>query len=501
MPGLVERLVPLNPVSRSLHIPFGLREGRLYEPSEVVRGLECGCTCPGCGAPLVARHSPLGKVVSHFAHHAGADCASGFESAVHLAAKQLIADWHEVYLPVVRAHVSGVGVSGATFSGHKLLSPAGLTTLSSVRVEEPRGSIRPDLLVALKGQEVLVEIAVTHFVDDVKLARIRLLGLPAVEIDVSGLREMNFEALKNALFTEAQKSEWLWHPEREQEVARLQALMDADLARDREAWVKAEAFLRQEEAAAKAARQLKEKLERIDAQKEREVGWKKKTEVQRRAADFRDASDSEKLSKVLEYLGADEAQLREFLPVHVAPRGAIAAAPLVWQAAVFSGLIHRALSRGPAELTSEAVQAWIQERFDVPGDEKALGVAMWQYLEGLQKLGLLHHQGQQRFLVAVSGWTNARALVADARQGGVVPLAWVRDWPQGDAVTRLAGVFGKMFGASDKWLRLAVLPPEVRGHETVEDRVRHYAESGLDASRVRRFFLAAGFVRLAGRQP
>jgi len=495
--GLTERLEPLTHASRSLHVPFGLRDGRLYEPSEVVSGLECGCTCPSCGARLVARHSPSGSFASNFAHHAGADCAHGFESAVHLAAKQLIADRCEVFLPVVRAHVSGVGVGGKTFSGHKLLSPAGLTSLSSVRKEEPRGNIRPDLLVTLKSQEVLVEIAVTHFVDDVKLARIRSLGLPAVEIDVSGLREMNFAALRNALFTEAQKSEWLWHPKREQELARLQALMDADLVRDREAWDKAEAFRLHEEAAAKAGRQLEEKLQRILAHKAREASWKKKPDARRRAVEFRDASEPQKLRLVLEHLGADEAQLREFLPVHVAPRGAIAAAPLVWQAAVFTGLILPAFSRG-AELPAEAVRAWVQERFEVPGDEKALGDTVGQFLGALKDLGLLHHLGRQDFLVAVSGWPSARAVVADARQGGVVPLAWVSKWPQGDGTRRLAEVFGKMFGASDKWLRLAGLRPEVRGHETVEDTVRYYAESGLDASGVRRFFLAAGFVRLAG---
>lgn len=65
----------------SLQVPFGLRDGRLYEPLQVESGLKCACSCPGCGAPLVARHSPSGKVVSHFAHQPGADCATGFETA------------------------------------------------------------------------------------------------------------------------------------------------------------------------------------------------------------------------------------------------------------------------------------------------------------------------------------------------------------------------------------------------------------------------------------
>lgn len=131
-------------------------------------------------------------------------------------------------------------------------------------------------------------------------------------------------------------------------------------------------------------------------------------------------------------------------------------------------------------------------------DEEALRVAEWQYLDGLQKRGLLHHEGRQRFLVTVSGWSTARAVVADARQGSVVSMAWVWEWPEGDVVTRLAEVFGKVHGASEKCRRLGGLRSEGGGHESADATVLHYAETGLDALKVRRFFLAAGFVRLAG---
>lgn len=217
-----------------MRVPFGLRAGRLYEPLQVESGLECGCTCPGCGARLIARHSPSGQVAPDFAHHAGADCAAGFETAVHRPAKQLIADRMALFRPAVIARAPGTGISGKDLGRERMVHPPGVRSLTAVSVEEDLVTIRPDLLVTFKGQKVLVEIAVTHFVDDVKLARIRSLGLPGVEIDVSGLREMNFEALENAFFTDSQKAQWLWHPEREQERARLQTLVEADLALDKE---------------------------------------------------------------------------------------------------------------------------------------------------------------------------------------------------------------------------------------------------------------------------
>ena len=57
-------------------VPFGLKDGRLYEPLQVERGLACSCTCPGCGARLVAKHAPSGKVRPHFAHDKESDCAT-----------------------------------------------------------------------------------------------------------------------------------------------------------------------------------------------------------------------------------------------------------------------------------------------------------------------------------------------------------------------------------------------------------------------------------------
>lgn len=81
---------------------------------------------------------------------------------------------------------------------------------------------------------------------------------------------------------------------------------------------------------------------------------------------------------------------------------------------------------------------------------------------------------------------------------GVVPLAWLQDWPLDHVAKGLAEVFGEMFGASERWRPLGGLLPEIREREPAEATVRYYAGKGLEASKVRRFFLAAGFVRLAG---
>jgi len=50
------------------HIPFGLRENdkAIVDVYEVKRGRECGCICPSCRTPLIARQGE--EKVWHFAH-------------------------------------------------------------------------------------------------------------------------------------------------------------------------------------------------------------------------------------------------------------------------------------------------------------------------------------------------------------------------------------------------------------------------------------------------
>lgn len=51
-------------------IPFGyhIESGRYVDVREVPSGMKCGCKCPGCDLPLVARHCMIGRV-DHFAHN------------------------------------------------------------------------------------------------------------------------------------------------------------------------------------------------------------------------------------------------------------------------------------------------------------------------------------------------------------------------------------------------------------------------------------------------
>ena len=84
-------LIPLMPVesgsdSSGVVIAYGLDlSGQLVHVSVAGPGRDCGLTCPGCGARLVARHGAV--LAHHFAHDSGRPLGEG---CIHAAVKLII---------------------------------------------------------------------------------------------------------------------------------------------------------------------------------------------------------------------------------------------------------------------------------------------------------------------------------------------------------------------------------------------------------------------------
>ena len=94
-------------------IPFGLREsdGTIIDVHAVPRGRDCGCICPSCRTPLIARQG--GEKVWHFAHASRAvfdrtaqECDFSFYVSIRLMARQLIGSELTLVLPDYRGGVS-----------------------------------------------------------------------------------------------------------------------------------------------------------------------------------------------------------------------------------------------------------------------------------------------------------------------------------------------------------------------------------------------------------
>lgn len=169
---------------RKLTVPFGMRDERPVFVSDVALGLDCGCTCPECGEPLIARNRdfPGRRRVRHFQHARASSCPGGFETAIHRMAKEVVATSDAVLLP-------------RWASGDVVIEPEALAIVSA-RLEVPLidGAARPDVLLRGMAEEIefdvlCVEVRVHHAVDAPKRDLLASNGLDTMEIDLSGLTD------------------------------------------------------------------------------------------------------------------------------------------------------------------------------------------------------------------------------------------------------------------------------------------------------------------------
>lgn len=222
--------------------------------SEVPSGLACGCTCPGCGEPLVAKKGK--KRDHHFSHSSGSECASGYESSLHLAVKAILERTKKIVLPECFVRQSYVErevfnddglsfVSELAFSYHdhdrRLVCkypdqldrnyprdgyaslPGGLLTFDRIAVEQREGDVVPDIIGYLKDRPMYIEVAVTHFVDDIKMEKLRKRDVSTVEIDFSDLKNsgITWDQVEEHLVNGKGRTRWLWNQ-------RANALADQD---------------------------------------------------------------------------------------------------------------------------------------------------------------------------------------------------------------------------------------------------------------------------------
>jgi hypothetical protein len=187
-----------NPLARrgGFRVPFGLKDGRAWAPAEVPKGKASGCICPGCHAPLAAKAQESRRKRPHFAHLTDTGCQTGRETGIHLRAKQLIADRQELVIPAWIGDLVDMpnppharDDEGRLHWGRQIDHPARSVGLSDIEVERSFGAYQPDVYAHDECGELLVEIRVTHAVDDRKAVRVQAHGRRMVEIDLSQLHQ------------------------------------------------------------------------------------------------------------------------------------------------------------------------------------------------------------------------------------------------------------------------------------------------------------------------
>ncbi|HCY76735.1 MAG TPA: hypothetical protein DHV28_12515 [Ignavibacteriales bacterium] len=189
-----------------LKLPFGMKDGKLVQISEVERGLKCGCQCPACNHPLVARKG--NKTVHHFAHYQNANCEHALETSFHLAAKKVIEETGYFVLPEV--------VNDIFYSRQNIFAPTSKLYFDNIYLEKRYDDFVPDIILEKDNKQLCIEIYVTHKIDESKKEKIVKSNISTIEVDLSKIeRGLDFNHLREKVVDSIANKNWIYNKKRE----------------------------------------------------------------------------------------------------------------------------------------------------------------------------------------------------------------------------------------------------------------------------------------------
>lgn len=186
-------------------LTYAIKDKELVNISSVESGIACECICPSCGEKLIAKK---GKIkVHHFAHQGNGECQYGYQTAIHLAAKEIIARNLQLRLPKLEIATEEFDLYASGIVQEEMN-----ITINSVILERKLDDIIPDILLNTNIGSIIVEVFVTHKVDEEKKKKIEKLGIPTIEIDLSEYDYIEDKDLEQILLNITDNKRWIYNP-------------------------------------------------------------------------------------------------------------------------------------------------------------------------------------------------------------------------------------------------------------------------------------------------
>ncbi len=265
--------------------------GQLVHIDSVKNGSACGCVCPSCEQPLVAKNGGE-KLVHHFAHQRGA-CKWAAETAVVLLLKSILENEKRMYVEGARCF------SMEDFRSYRF-SPDGLIDVQSVALVDACARQAPAIAISGVDEhgttcDFLLVTTLAQRLSEEELQQLRSDGRCVLNFDLkgqySGMRDAEGRHFSRRDFFQQVQSpaylqevlmdednggilQWIIHPQCEKEEAeenkRYREKRDAEW----EAWL---LKLRREE----EERQHEEERRRLKAEQEQAEAERRRAESQR----------------------------------------------------------------------------------------------------------------------------------------------------------------------------------------------------------------------------
>ena len=191
-------------MAKPLNLIYGLSaENKILHISEVLSGKSCNCICPACNTPLIAKKG--NTKIHHFAHQTTETCEYGFETSLHMAAKEILSNAKTMSLPKATFNFKGM-------RRQKIISNERNINIDYVELERKTGNVIPDIIIYSGNKKFFVEIFVTHKIDKEKREKIKELNVSTLEINLSKEREtLSIEDLKESLLGNNKNKYWAYH--------------------------------------------------------------------------------------------------------------------------------------------------------------------------------------------------------------------------------------------------------------------------------------------------
>lgn len=142
----------------------------------------------------------------HFAHRSNEDCEYGYESSLHLAAKDILWRSKKMGIPPVYVEFPQSG------KPKELLYLKKEIPVDRVELEKRFDDIIPDIVVYSGDKYFFIEIYVTHPIDDEKLKKLKEKKISTIEIDLSKIkRDISVEELSDILLKASDRKSWKYN--------------------------------------------------------------------------------------------------------------------------------------------------------------------------------------------------------------------------------------------------------------------------------------------------
>lgn len=214
-------------------IPFGYHpeKDEFLAISEVEQGKACGCICPSCEVPLIARR-PKDNIIWHFAHSSKAvyesvkaECEYNVFLSLRMFCRKILTNGFELTLPEYRKTLEGYTLTEPSIliSHEYPITNERVVTLDSVEVEKIHLGISVDFIAKIKNYQIVIYL--THpdrpFPELIETNRGSDDVTAILEIDITTLLPILSERttytqlsdfIRERLMNDVKNKKWHFHP-------------------------------------------------------------------------------------------------------------------------------------------------------------------------------------------------------------------------------------------------------------------------------------------------